>query len=373
MKVILVEFYGMHNVGDDLFIKVLAERYPEYKFKVIIRRKFSIPFEKYKNVEVLESPELNLIEKITDKLVSKLGFKEWERKNKKIQMWKKFWDLSIKNSDAYLNVGGSIFIESKSFSVQQYLYDYKIKLFRDKPKFIIGSNFGPYSSDEFKDKFKLIFDEFTDVSFRDEYSKSLFDENINVRFNPDVIFSMDLPYVHKSLKTIGISLIDVSQRDMLKKYAVSYDEFLIKLIKSALIKGRDITLFSFCEGEGDLKYANEIMGKLSDNERCNVNIVSYTGDLDSFIVEFQKMETMFATRFHAIVLSLIANVNTYPISYSKKTLDMLDGINYKGEIIDICNLSDVNINYLLEHENHAPELKNVIKESSNHFLKLNQI
>src|SRR5690349_4222785 len=73
------------------------------------------------------------------------------------------WKVSInhviqkyvsKSCDAVVNIGGSIFIQDKNWRDTATQYE---KRTREKPFFIMGSNFGPYADNDYLEKYKTIF------------------------------------------------------------------------------------------------------------------------------------------------------------------------------------------------------------------------
>jgi len=92
---------------------------------------------------------------------------------------------------------------------------YLSQLFDRKPKYIIGSNFGPFQSADFKSFYEHLFTNCTDVCFRDTYSFSLFSHLPQIRYRPDIVFQYKLPQVAKQKSSVGFSIIDLSSRGAL--------------------------------------------------------------------------------------------------------------------------------------------------------------
>lgn len=55
MKKMMVSAYTEFNLGDDLFIKVLCERYPDTRFMIIAPRLYKLVFKDIKNLKVYAS------------------------------------------------------------------------------------------------------------------------------------------------------------------------------------------------------------------------------------------------------------------------------------------------------------------------------
>ncbi|ASN05987.1 hypothetical protein [Virgibacillus necropolis] len=130
-KKILVNAYFSQNLGDDLFLKVLFDRYPNVDWYLLTSNtKYNGIFKKYKNVSILKSMSVNFfgIRKID----------AFHKINKLLLKYKKY--------DALLNIGGSIFMEGigweEALIKRRVLPDEFNRL--KKKSFIIGANFGPF-------------------------------------------------------------------------------------------------------------------------------------------------------------------------------------------------------------------------------------
>jgi colanic acid/amylovoran biosynthesis protein len=82
--------------------------------------------------------------------------------------------------------------------------------------------------------------------------------------------------------------------------------------------------------EGDTYAIERILTKLSPTAGSFVRTVYYMGDIDDFLHSYLKMESVFTTRFHAMVISIMANQNIYPLIYSDKMLHVLNDLHYQG-------------------------------------------
>src|SRR5699024_7019939 len=100
MKKILIRVYSATNLGDDLFIKILCNRYPSHKFYIIADKKHSKPFKSIPNLKVINHASF------IDKVILKLGFRftSYNFLSKKL----------AKRTDSVIHIGGSIFIENSN-------------------------------------------------------------------------------------------------------------------------------------------------------------------------------------------------------------------------------------------------------------------
>ncbi|MGL6023278.1 MAG: hypothetical protein ACRC0F_01555 [Cetobacterium sp.] len=135
MKEILIKAYAHLNLGDDLFIKMLCERYEDTQFYL-----YATP--KYEELKGIDSNNLNIL--INNNFFKKVLF----RLGRKVGISNILEDLKSRKLDGVVNIGGSIFIEN-DFSEE----DFKVRernLKFGKNYFVLGSNFGPYKNEEFK-------------------------------------------------------------------------------------------------------------------------------------------------------------------------------------------------------------------------------
>lgn len=356
MKKILVSGYFAKNFGDDLFFKILFDRYKNENIKWIVDtgyKEYSKIFEEYSNVTIRN--------KIHHKIINKLNLRE----------------INYKSLDAAVFIGGSIFMEHDNWKSK---YLYKKKLFDKIGKqnvFFVGCNFGPYKSTEFFEKNKSLFEKSMDICFRDTYSYGLFSDLSNVRLAADIVFGLKTQKVDKKKNTLGISVIDLKGRGELEDHKDSYIEKMTEIVVEAIDKNIDVTLFSFCEDQGDLDTCNEIYNRLDSEYVSKVRIVNYDGNIEGFLRAFSSMENIIGTRFHACVLSQVFDQGLYPVIYSNKTYNMLSDIDlidlytYVKDVdqIDssfvINNISEnklTNDGPFLEGEKHFEVLDGYIKE-----------
>jgi len=205
MKKIFIDAYTELNLGDDLFIKILCERYPNHLFYIVCRRKNAEAFLNIKNLKVLYS------------------FPYLDSLAKKASLWQLLINNIAKKCDLVVNIGGSIFIEPSKW--KKHVNKYKTRLKINKPMYIIGSNFGPYKTEEFYKEYYHIFKNVTDICFRDEYSYKLFSKLSNTRLASDVVFTLNTANVELKNKENNyiISVINLENRADLAKYKDKYE------------------------------------------------------------------------------------------------------------------------------------------------------
>ena len=345
-KRVFIMAYARKNFGDDLFIKMLLEKYPIISFYIKVPN--------YDFVKVLDVQFENLnviIGNDTDEELYKMNEDDF---------------------DAYVYVGGSIFMEGgKVYNLSREFYDF-VKRCKNKniPFCYISSNYGPYQTDEYFKLSQKNFEACTDICFRDKYSFNLFKEIKSVRYAPDFAFSYPICINKKIPNSIGISVINFDIRNDLKDLNKDYEDFLINNIRSYINGNNIVYLYSFCEYEGDNLTIDRIMKHFKEK----VIPVKYTGDLDSFLSTYTKMEYMICARFHAMVLSCISRQKIFVMSYSKKIDNVIDDLDLKLPIINFKNINN-NIkiekdDFVLINEEKILDIKNNAKNQDKVFSEM---
>lgn len=364
MKVFL-KLYAKKNLGDDLFLKILLERYPDVRFFLIASDDYK-EF-KYGNLFILREVNNNLLSKAINFLLSKT-LRNRYKKRIYSQIAKKYSKLS--ETDFFVSLGGSIFIQNRIKPNYAELETYKFAINNKKDIYILGSNFGPYISSDFKMESRKIFSLAKDVSFRDSYSYNQFRDIENVRVNPDIIFGLQVQKnIPKIKKSIGFSIISERNGISRDKYLSSY----AKIINYCRSQGYEIFLFSFCAYEGDQKALQALAHRLNF-EINRKNMIFYDGNIDEFLSVYSRIENMFCGRFHSMILSMLYGQKIYPVVYSEKMLNVLHDIEYNGKYIEIESIGKVKPEVVMEEIlSNKYDISNQINHSYNHFEKLDYV
>ena len=351
MKKILLNAYINLNFGDDLFLKILFDRYPEIKWYLPKANPiYKTIFKNYNNVIIND----DLLFKVRRKL-------KLTEKNRLISKY-----------DAGLYIGGSIFMQLSNWKEQLAYRNEIIESFnkKQKPYFILGSNFGPYNEKNFIEEYNKLFNKCKDICFRDKFSYDLFKEKGNVRLAPDIVFQLKPKNIEKIKNSVGISLINLKDRDgeSLEKYYNIHNKKMKELAEAFINDGRKVVFFSFCENQGDLVAINDVVKLLDDKYKTNIEIVNYDGNIDEFLIKFESMENIVGTRFHACILSQVFNQGLYPILYSNKTYNVLKDIGLDKEYKFIKDLENLDVKEVLNRiSNNKITDKKIFKEAEKQF------
>lgn len=235
--------------------------------------------------------------------------------------------LYSRHTDAVVKIGGSIFIEPENWTDgQRYVAAYE----KAKKLFYIGANFGPYTSESFMENVKQRIAKSTDCCFRDTYSRDVFSMLGNVRCAPDVLFGYQDYPAKKEGSGIGISVISLSERKGLEKHSDEYCQTIAQLCDICHERNIPVTLFSFCEAEGDTNAVTEIMSRMIHKDSTDYCI--YKGNLDTFLNKMNERKYWIATRFHAMILGWSMGKAVLPVIYSKKQTNVISDVGYTGAV-----------------------------------------
>ena len=335
---IILQMYINENLGDDLFIDIIAKRYPNINFTIFGIGNRQIPFiyeTKYNNVHIMP------INKYRCKInaIGKVIFKRDMILEKK-----------LKKCDGLITLGGSVFIDSpipfEAFKANVLadvrLHALKIK----KPTFVIGANFGPVYHEKFINKYKKYFSKCINVSFRDSKSKRDFENLDNVISTTDVVFNYPEKDILIKNKTVGISIIDLSDgsHSKIASYQKIYEEKMVEIINEFIKLGYNVNMYSFCNKQKDNIAIYRIMDSISNKD--NVKCFEYNDlNIDGFIEHFATNEYIIATRFHSMILGLIQKQTVFPVVYDIKTKNVIDELQLENycslDTIDKLKIDDI--------------------------------
>ena len=187
---VFVKGYFAANLGDDLFLQVLAERYPQHTFTVFMEKKHSAHFTWLSNIEILSQ---TYFQKWTDKVLDKLNISVSLK------------DLVEKEADITVIIGGSLFQEPKNKkNAARKMEKYWKPI---NPTFLLGANFGPYYSQKYLDTANTLFSTMDDICFRDRESIELFHKQAHIRYAPDIVFGMDTCGKNVKSKKTNVSFL----------------------------------------------------------------------------------------------------------------------------------------------------------------------
>lgn len=340
---ILVDAYLEKNLGDDLFLKILFDRYPSsIEWFVICDNINKLEaFQNYPNVKM------------------------FDKKN-----------TSIKQFDAAVNIGGSIFMQNGRWWIRQLLhrlsYSFPLKM-KKAPVFILGANYGP-SDSKLMDFFNKLFIKYfvKDICFRDLSSYKKFQDLQQVRYGSDIVYSLNTSNYQKNKfdknNRIGISIMFFKDT----KIQNAYINTITKMTKRFIELGNSVEFFAFCESEGDIKSYDMIINNLENKYLNKICINTYTGDIENYLNRINNMDIFITLRFHSLILAQILKIKYYPIVYSMKTVNVLKDQNFNGKYTFIENIDEIDADYVLENLANYPIKSELRDKALLHFEELDK-
>lgn len=317
MKRIFVKAFSVTNLGDDLFVKILCERYPDHRFYISALEEHDRAFQTIPNLTVFN-------------LSSRKG--KWIHR---FQKWGKKIGLNIEFLyDAQVYIGGSIFIEFHDpITYHGYFKNlYSTKTIQNIPYYILGANFGPYYTENFLEKHKTyITYQVDDLCVRDKFSYELFKELPQVRYAPDILCTLKLPTAEKK-NMILISCIFSDAREEINAFDNDlYEKKMVDLCNYYIGQNKEICLLSMCNYQQDQIMCHRICSHF----QSNVSVVEYQGNIDEILQLFASAEYIISSRFHAMILGWLAKTPVFPLYYSNKTLNVILDYGFKGSYTNI--------------------------------------
>lgn len=363
MKKILIHAYAAGNLGDDLLVRLLCQRYPDVGFRLCADRSYHERFRDIKNIKIYAPDDLKT------RMINKL-----------IKLVKKqengIWKFLAKTSFASVHIGGSVFVQHFDDFMPFYNMDADLRRL-SKRLCVIGANFGPYTDENYYRMYHELFQSYEGVSFRDKYSYSLFCDLPNVMYAPDVAFNCQREEQTEVKKQVLISVIQIKNRNgkyPIGQYAEDYRNFMADLIKGYVDLDYDIKMVSFCKCQKDDEEIREIIGMLEEFYRERVSVFCYDKDLDACIRLFAESEIIIGTRFHSIIFGWLYGKKVLPVVYDPKTLHTLEDNNCQL-YVKLDDLKEIDyrkiISQISEMEEFYPE--KLIEESKKQFYALDKI
>lgn len=305
MKKMLLIGYPRMNLGDDLFLSMIINRYKNVKIDLHVSKGYQYPFVKAKNVNILRSS---------------------------------IDDIKVEDYCLATYVAGSIFSEtSKNYEYKEWLKNFVLRFKKNNvPFFFISSNYGPCYTKKWYNLCDQIIKNSYHVNLRDKFSSDNFKYE-HVEYVPDLVLSLGYKGKKKIKDSVGISVIDlytVYRNDINKNY-FDYMNFLVKNIINYINQGKMIYLFSFCKYEDDETAIKDLMKLIDERYYKNIRVINYNGNINKFLNTYSRMEYMLCTRFHSMILSHIFGQKVYVCGYSDKLFNVIKSYKFKYNYIKI--------------------------------------
>lgn len=323
----LVRAYLNENLGDDLFVYILCNRYPNTKFTIIGESKYKKIASNISNLKFIceDSKKAKIINKAY-KLFQKINHQKIcnHRSVVMYNIFSKFFNVNV-------FVTGSFFIQNPEWDGME------DSMWYDSKPHILGCNFGPYYDERYLIEHKLQFAKVNEIFFREHYSCELFNDLNNVHYAPDLVFNLDkskFDITDKGYYVISVVNFNKDNDNSLIVKHRKYIEYLVRWIEKIREDDKEAILMSFCTNQGDDGVINEILEELSDTVGIRTFYYSIEG-IEKAVSLISNCRGIIASRYHAMILGFLFNKKVLPICYSKKMNNVLKDIGYSGLIADV--------------------------------------
>lgn len=351
------------NIGDDLFVNVLAKRYPDVHFLITSKAK-------YGSIALLENVEFS------DALRKWLWASSTGRggvlKNIVGTLLQSFYARKLGPINCGVCIVGNAFkmLDYRGKNSSRWMRN-QIKLV--KRYFLISTNFGPYTDERWKRDFDHIFPQMEDVCFRDQQSYQLFQSLPNVRYAPDAVLTLGRqPKNQHAGKRLLVSLIDCSmpiRGKAVNDFQGPYEDKLAQFINSFLEQGYDVTVLN-SNTEQDLPACMRIC------EKCvgHVDILNYDGDLSQVFQIYSNSDVVISTRLHTTILAWLFDLPVLPISYDIKVQSILNSYAFTEKYLTLEDMETVPkefaASYFGQYGFHLPE--RILQQAHSQFAAVDQ-
>lgn len=318
MKTVRLYAYLRNNLGDDLMVKILLERYKNLRF-------YYGEDGNIRNRSLLVLPNFLDKEHIYERygrwnhLVSILSFGSLPN-----AVFHHRFQKILKECIGSVYIGGSLFNSHQGESPEQRIAREKSQVSRT-PYFVVGCNFNPKESRSYIDAFREFFASVAGVSFRDRASYELFQELPNAQYASDVVFNLDIRRYQGAEKnnTVLISVVDCEQKQYQVSYTEVYETAIVKICEAAILRGLTPVLMSFCKFEGDETAITRILDRTPGGIREQIRVYHYEDNIDEALSLYSRAQCVVATRFHAMILAMLFELPFFVVSYNDKVRHVL--------------------------------------------------
>ena len=327
---VLTRAYLNENLGDDLFVYILCNRYPNIKFSIVGENQFSGITKEIANLKFIseDAKHNKIINKIYKSCQKIKGQKVCNRRE--IAMYNILSRFYSEN----VFVTGSYFIQNPEWFEME-----DAKWYSSRPH-ILGCNFGPYDDEKYFIEHKKQFAKCKEIGFRESYSYDMFKELSNVFCAPDLVFALDSTSIESDDNgEYIISVVNLAKDndEHLMKLQTKYVQLLVDIISELRKKNQKVTLMSFCSRQGDDEVIEEVLSKLDSPEGVSTFYYAQQGIVKS-LEKIKGCKGIVASRYHAMILGFLFDKDVLPVSYSKKMNNVLEDLKYDGTVL---NVSDV--------------------------------
>lgn len=344
--------YFNDNLGDDLFVHIIAGRYNSADIYCLRSDKQLVHFpENVKGVCNLRD---------------RLFYRKCRLKNMTEESGR--YDAVVE-SRAMEKADVVVFAIGSGFMEDHYPFwrEGRDRAFYKKKPYLIGCNFGPYETDAFLATHIKYFKRCADVCFRDSYSDKLF-SGIG-RHEADIVFSYTGEKAYEELAGVRYQVIAPRGMDEEAEGREEYIAFMKECISEASKNGIKTVLIPFCNNQGDGKICDE----LACDDTIRVNYPEVSAAKIAGII--RAAERVIAVRYHSAVLALLYSVPVCIIAYSEKTTNVMADIDGNIKVLNISDINTVSADSFLKdyvYEISDEKIKELKESSERQFSELDK-
>lgn len=366
------------NLGDDLFVQIIAKRYPECEFVLFSCDDYPVKFGD--NVHFLFDKEeykklyrkIHLFNRLRNNRIVRrmlpLFFRVDYRKERMI----------AKRASLNVYVIGSGFMEGGKRGFWQKVTD--DLYFANKP-YLLGCNFGPFHSDDYKRQYEKLFMKAEDVCFRESYSCKLFNKLDNVRWESDIVFSyndeVDTSYTQSYGKYIVISVVNLDKDGAAHSNKNEYYKFVADIAESYLQREIKVIFIGFCKKQGDDTAIKKVFENIPSCFAGKLEVINYPQlSIPRILGVFKNAEAIFASRYHAGIIGMLFQKKTYFLSYSDKLVNVLNDIDDRVQYVEINKKINITAKEFISEYGYcisAERLREIQKSANRQFLYLDKV
>jgi colanic acid/amylovoran biosynthesis protein len=365
------------NLGDDLFIHTLCDRYPEVNFVTCGEKKYKRLFSEIRNLRYISTDSFFL-----KWMIRGINLPIWicnKIFRKEIFSMHRFFDFVSAHSRYNVYIAGSVFMELGDGRFLESPYLKKERKYYERNPVVIGCNFGPYHNEEYKDFYIKCFEKATQVCVRDTYSYNLLGSK-TVDYAPDILFTYNqkgnVSEQRQDYVLISVmNLLKDGNED--KNVLENYEKAIIYFIKQLLERNEKVVLVGFCNEQQDNLIIDKILRIFHQDRR--VASYAYPDVSKQQIINLiSNAKAVVATRYHAMILGWLYNKNVLPIVYSKKMSNVIEDIIPELPYIPVNQLKGrekdlFKVYTSIMRDDIRPDIIHLREQAQNNFKKLDEI
>ena len=314
------------NIGDDLFIHCICQRYPQHSF--VISKGAA-----YGSLKTIPNLRFSTMLKYWNFFNAVVGRNGPRRLIKKLG--KAFFGIFLGRHKCSVMIVGNAF-KNYSYAGPQQIEWLSSRIALSEEFFLISTNFGPYRDERWVSDCAQVFAELTDICFRDQESVRLFSSLKNVRYAPDAIFSMGKQNrACYGGRIVIVSMIDCAFRDRSEKIhqcQIPFEQWIVGLVDRFTEDGLKVVLVN-SNVRQDRPASERVYNRVKDPDK--VTIIDYDGDIYAILKLYEQAVAVISTRLHTLILSLLYDVPVFPIVYDEKVKGVLNSCAFTEESIPI--------------------------------------